>query len=100
MLGYFRTLKDAFNWKRKLGLKQLMLFALQNVLAYIFLVGLYLVGFSLAAALYTPLTDSLTADLIGEITAGVLLALKIILSIPLILHVIKSIVRGIATVIH
>jgi hypothetical protein len=100
MLGYFRTLKDAFNWQRKLGLKQLMLFALHNVLAYIFLVGLYLVGFSLVAALYTPLTDSLTVDSIGEITASVLLALKIILSIPLILHVIKSIVRGITAGIH
>lgn len=95
MLGYFRTLKDAFNWKRKLGLKQLMLFVLHNVLAYIFLVGLYLVGSSLVIALYTPLMDSLTADSIGEITASVLLALKIILSIPVILHVIKSIVRGI-----
>lgn len=100
MLGYFRTLKDAFNWQRKLGLKQLMLFALHNVLAYIFLVGLYLVGFSLATALYTPLMDSLTADSIGEITASVLLALKIILSIPVILHVIKSIVRGITAGIH
>ena len=100
MLGYFRTLKDAFNWQRKLGLKQLMLFALYNVLAYIFLVGLYLVGFSLAAALYAPLRDSLTIDSIGEITANVLLALKILLSIPVILHVIKSIVRGITAGIH
>lgn len=72
-----------------------MLFALHNVLAYIFLVGLYLFGFSLAAALYTPLMDSLAADSIDEITASALMALKIMLSIPVILHVIRSIVRGI-----
>lgn len=62
MNGYFRTIKDAFSWRKKLDIKQLLLFALYSVLAYIFLVGLYLVGTSLAIGLYTPLMDSLTAD--------------------------------------
>ncbi|ELY2738298.1 hypothetical protein SMC30_003313 [Cronobacter dublinensis] len=95
MIGYFRMIKDAFSWQKKLDIKQLLLFALYSVLAYIFLVGLYLVGASLAIGLYTPLMDSLTADSLNEITASVLLAFKAILAIPLIIHVIKTLVRGI-----
>ncbi|EOI3556555.1 hypothetical protein [Cronobacter dublinensis] len=95
MIGYFRAIKDAFSWQKKLDIKQLLLFALYSVLAYIFLVGLYLVGASLAIGLYTPLMDSLTADSLNEITAIVLLAFKVILAIPLIMHVIKTLVRGI-----
>ncbi|EOV9616205.1 hypothetical protein ACN5LY_000755 [Cronobacter dublinensis] len=95
MIGYFRAIKDAFSWQKKLDIKQLLLFALYSVLAYIFLVGLYLIGASLAIGLYTPLMDSLTADSLNEITAIVLLAFKVILAIPLIMHVIKTLVRGI-----
>lgn len=95
MRDYFRTIKDAFSWQKKLSLKQLALFALKSVLAYIFLIGLYLVGFSAVIAVYTPLRDSLTVDDIYEMTANVLPALKVILSIPVILHIIKTMVRGI-----
>lgn len=98
MLGYFLTLKDAFNWHKKLSLKQLVIFAFMSVFAYIFLVGLYFFGFM--AAMHTPLMDYLTVDAVYEITASVLLALRVILSIPLILHVLKSIVGGIAACIH
>lgn len=98
MIGYFRTIKDAFSWQKKLGIKQLLLFTLYSVLAYIFLVGFYLVGTSLAIGIYTPLMDSLTADSISEITAKVLMTLKVILAIPLILHIIKTLVRGITAV--
>lgn len=95
MRDYFRTIKDAFSWQKKLSLKQLALFALKSVLAYIFLIGLYLAGFSAVIAVYTPLRDSLTVDDIYEMTANVLPALKVILSIPVILHIIKTMVRGI-----
>ncbi|EKM0665575.1 hypothetical protein RBA25_000933 [Cronobacter turicensis] len=95
MLGYFRTIKEAFSWQKKLGIKQLMLFVLYSVFAYIFLVGLYLVGASLAIGIYTPLMDSLTADSLNEITAKVLLTFKVILAIPLILHIVKTLVRAI-----
>ncbi|AMO49054.1 Hypothetical protein AKI40_2660 [Enterobacter sp. FY-07] len=93
MLSYFRTLKDAFDWKQNLGLKPLAMFVLKSVLAYIFLVGLYLVGFRVV--MYTPFMDYMTVDTVCEITANVLIALRIILSIPVILHVIKATARGI-----
>ena len=93
MSDYFRTLKAAFSWQKMLGLKQLTFFVLKSVLAYIFLVGLYLVGFRLV--MLTPLMDSMTVDNVYDITAGTLRALGIALSIPAILHVIKTLVRGI-----
>lgn len=98
MLDYFRTLKDAFYWQKKLGLKAWLMFGLKSVLAYIFLVGLYLVGFRIL--MYTPVIDYMTGDIIYGITANVLLALRIILSIPVILHGIKTAVRGITAGIH
>ncbi len=98
MLNYFRTFKDAFDWQKKLGLKPLAMFVLQSVLAYIFLAGLYLVGFRVV--MFTPFMDYMTVDAVYEITANVLIALRIILSIPVILHVIKTTVRGITAGIH
>ena len=98
MLNYFRTLRDAFDWNKKLALKPLALFVLKSVLAYILLVGLYLVGFRVV--MYTPLMEYMTVDIIYEITASVLLAFRITLSIPVILHVIKTMVRGITAGIH
>ncbi|VEB98952.1 Uncharacterised protein [Cedecea lapagei] len=98
MLDYFRTIKDAFYWQKKLGLKPLVMFILNNVFAYIFLVGLYLVVFRMLV--YTPLVDYVTVDIISEITANVLNTLQIILCVPVILHVIKTTFRGITEALH
>ncbi|SMG30231.1 hypothetical protein SAMN03159353_1006201 [Cedecea sp. NFIX57] len=98
MLNYFRTMKDAFYWQKKLGLKPLMVFILKSVLAYIFLVGLYLVVFRIL--MYTPFIDYMTVDIIYEITINMLIAFRIILSVPVILHVIKTTVRGITAATH
>ncbi|MBS1207520.1 MAG: hypothetical protein H6R25_4419 [Proteobacteria bacterium] len=88
MFDYFRTFKEAFGWQRKLGLRALLIFIGKSFLAYVFLVGFYLVGLRLV--LLTPVMDYLTTDKVVETTLDTMLGFRLVVLIPVVMHVVKT----------
>ncbi|SUB82890.1 Uncharacterised protein [Pragia fontium] len=90
MLDYFSTVKEAFNWRCKLGLKPLLIFMFKSVLAYIFLVGFYIVGFQILVR--TPLMHYMSVENILNITKYTTLVIIIVVSVPVGLHILKFLI--------
>ncbi|EMA4136534.1 hypothetical protein [Cronobacter turicensis] len=95
---YFTHWRNTLRWGYRLSIKQLVVFIGRSVIAYIFLLGLWLAVFQAIA--FTPLIDYLTADIITTAGVWVTRAAQALVGIPVILHAIKSVIWLFTTAPH
>ncbi|EPE7488665.1 hypothetical protein ACSMAF_000678 [Cronobacter universalis] len=95
---YLTDWRNTFRWGYRLSIKQLVVFIGRSVIAYIFLLGLWLAVFQVIA--FTPLVEYLTADIIITTGTRVTYASQALVGIPVILHAIKSVIWLFTTAPH